>query len=89
MLAVSTELGPLAGAFKMVCPTVRDTVDRGNSAARTLCGPRDLLLTAVLVATTVSTITMPLAGFISDRIGRKRMYLIGSVATGVGTGLQP
>jgi MFS family permease len=44
---------------------------------------RDLLLTAVLIATAVSTITMPLAGFISDRIGRKRMYLIGAVATGI------
>src|SRR5580693_7648857 len=44
---------------------------------------RDLLLTAVLIATAVSTITMPLAGFISDRIGRKRMYLIGAVAMGI------
>ena len=35
---------------------------------------RELLLTAVLVATAVSTITMPLSGFISDRIGRKRLY---------------
>src|SRR5205085_12691375 len=41
---------------------------------------RELLLTAVLVATAVSTITMPLSGFISDRIGRKRLYLIGAVA---------
>src|SRR5205085_2378716 len=39
---------------------------------------RDLLLTAVLVATAVSTVTMPLSGFISDRIGRKRLYLIGA-----------
>src|SRR6266513_398430 len=44
---------------------------------------RDLLLTAVLIATAVSTITMPLAGFISARIGRKRMYLIGAVAMGI------
>jgi MFS family permease len=48
-----------------------------------LHSPRDLLLTAVLVATAVSTITMPLAGFLSDRIGRKRLYLIGAVAMGV------
>ena len=27
--------------------------------------------------------TIPLSGFLSDRIGRKRMYLIGAVATGV------
>ena len=44
---------------------------------------RELLLTAVLVATAVSTITMPLSGFISDRIGRKRLYLIGAVAMGI------
>jgi MFS family permease len=44
---------------------------------------RDLLLTAVLVATAVSTVTMPLSGFISDRIGRKRLYLIGAAAMGI------
>jgi MFS family permease len=44
---------------------------------------RDLLLFAVLVATAVSGVTTPLAGHISDLIGRKRMYLIGAVATGV------
>jgi MFS family permease len=48
-----------------------------------LHGSRDLLLTAVLVATAVSTVTMPLSGFISDRIGRKRLYLIGAVAMGI------
>jgi MFS family permease len=44
---------------------------------------RDFLLTAVLVATILSGVTTPLAGHISDRIGRKRMYLIGAVTTGV------
>ena len=44
---------------------------------------RDFLLTAVLVATALSGVTTPLAGHISDRIGRKRMYLIGAVTTGV------
>jgi MFS family permease len=44
---------------------------------------RDFLLTAILVATALSGITTPLAGHISDRIGRKRMYLIGAVTTGV------
>ena len=43
---------------------------------------RDFLLTAVLVATLLSGVTTPLAGHISDRIGRKRMYLIGAVTTG-------
>src|ERR1700719_1946893 len=40
---------------------------------------RDLLLTALLVGTGLSAVTIPLAGHISDRIGRKRMYLIGAV----------
>jgi MFS family permease len=46
---------------------------------------RDLLLTALLPATGLSAITIPLSGYISDRIGRKRMYLMGAVATGVFT----
>jgi len=44
---------------------------------------RDLLLTSLLVATGLSVVTIPLAGYISDRIGRKRMYLIGAVTMGV------
>src|ERR1700737_811722 len=48
-----------------------------------LQSPRDLLLSALLTATALSAITIPLSGYISDRIGRKRMYLIGAVTTGV------
>ena len=44
---------------------------------------RDFLLTALLVATGLSAVTIPLSGYISDRIGRKRMYLIGAAATGI------
>jgi MFS family permease len=44
---------------------------------------RNLLLAAIMVATMVSAITTPLAGHISDRIGRKRMYLIGACTMGV------
>jgi MFS family permease len=44
---------------------------------------RDLLLTALLVGTGLSAVTIPLSGHISDRIGRKRMYLIGAVTMGV------
>jgi MFS family permease len=44
---------------------------------------RDFLLTALLVATGLSAISIPLSGYISDRIGRKRMYLIGAVSVGV------
>jgi MFS family permease len=46
---------------------------------------RDFLLTALLVATGLSAVTTPLAGHISDRIGRKRMYFIGAVTTGLFT----
>ena len=45
--------------------------------------PRDFLLTALVTAGLVSFITIPLSGHLSDRFGRKRIYLIGSVATGV------
>jgi MFS family permease len=44
---------------------------------------RELLLTGLLVGTGLSAITIPLAGAISDRIGRKRMYLIGAVTMGI------
>jgi MFS family permease len=44
---------------------------------------RDLLLTALLVATGLSVVSIPLSGYISDRIGRKRMYLIGAVTMGI------
>ena len=44
---------------------------------------RNLLLAAVMCATMLSAVTTPLAGHISDRIGRKKMYLIGAVSTGI------
>jgi MFS family permease len=44
---------------------------------------RDFLLTALISAGLLSFITIPLAGHLSDRFGRKRVYLIGSVATGI------
>jgi MFS family permease len=44
---------------------------------------RDLLLTALLTATALSFVVVPLSGHLSDRFGRKRMYLIGAVTMGV------
>jgi metabolite-proton symporter len=44
---------------------------------------RDFLLVAVLCAAVLSFVTIPLSGHISDRIGRKRMYIIGAVVTGI------
>lgn len=44
---------------------------------------RNFILTAVLAAALLSLVTTPLAGHLSDVIGRKRWYLIGAVATGI------
>ncbi len=52
-------------------------------AVGTLKMSRDLILTAVLVASCVSFVSIPLSGHISDRIGRKKMYLIGAATVGL------
>ncbi|MSO97470.1 MAG: MFS transporter [Rhodospirillaceae bacterium] len=49
----------------------------------TLGVSRDFLLTAVLVAAMLSFVTIPLSGHLSDRIGRKKMYLIGAATMAV------
>ena len=49
----------------------------------TLHVSRDFLLTAVLAASVLSFFSIPFFGHLSDRIGRKNMYLIGAVVTGV------
>jgi MFS family permease len=45
--------------------------------------PRDQLLTATLVAAAVGLVSVPLFGHVSDLIGRRRMYAIGVVLTGL------
>src|ERR1700753_3823884 len=59
---------------------------------------RDFLLTAVLAASLLSFVSIPVFGHLSDRIGRKNMYMIGAAVTGVfgfiyfallGTGSEP
>ncbi|MGC1350893.1 MAG: MFS transporter [Xanthobacteraceae bacterium] len=52
-------------------------------AVNTLKMPRDFILFAVMAAAVVSFVTIPLSGHISDRIGRRKMYLIGVVLTGL------
>ncbi len=44
---------------------------------------RDVILTALLVASILGFCWVPIAGHLSDRIGRKRFYLIGAVGMGV------
>jgi MFS family permease len=49
----------------------------------TLHMDRDFLLSALLTATVISFVAIPLAGHLSDRFGRKRIYMLGAVVTGV------
>ncbi|HXE51019.1 MAG TPA: MFS transporter [Ramlibacter sp.] len=49
----------------------------------TLHTSRDFLLISVLAASVLSFFTIPFAGHMSDRIGRKRMYLIGVLVMGI------
>ena len=49
----------------------------------TLNVSRDFLLFAVLTASVVSFVSIPLFGHISDRIGRKKMYMLGAATVGV------
>ncbi len=44
---------------------------------------RNFLLTAVLAAAMVSFISIPLFGHLSDRFGRKRVYMLGAALIGV------
>jgi MFS family permease len=41
--------------------------------------PRNFLLTSLIAAGVLSLVTIPLSGHLSDRIGRKRFYLIGTI----------
>jgi metabolite-proton symporter len=49
----------------------------------TLHVSRDFLLLSVLAASVLSFFSIPFFGHVSDRIGRKRMYMIGALVTGI------
>ena len=49
----------------------------------TLHVSRDFLLTSVLAASVLSFVSIPVFCHVSDRIGRKNMYMIGAVVTGI------
>jgi MFS family permease len=44
---------------------------------------RNFLLIALLIASFVSLFTIPFSGYLSDRIGRKQVYLFGAATTGL------
>jgi MFS family permease len=44
---------------------------------------RDFLLEVMLIASCFSFFTIPFSGYLSDRLGRKQVFLIGSVITGL------
>src|SRR3984893_4250200 len=52
-------------------------------ATTVLGAPRNFVLMAVLTQAVLGFLWVPMAGHLSDRIGRKRMYSIGSVFVGV------
>ena len=52
-------------------------------AVGTLKISRDFVLTAVLSAAVLSFVSIPLFGHLSDRYGRRRVYMIGAAVTGV------
>jgi MFS family permease len=44
---------------------------------------RDLILLALMIGSFMSFFTIPLWGSLSDRLGRKRVYIFGAIATGL------
>ena len=44
---------------------------------------RDFILTSVLIAAMIAFVTIPLFGHLSDRFGRKRVYMLGAAVTGL------
>jgi metabolite-proton symporter len=52
-------------------------------ATKTLGVANNFVLTAILVAAILELFTIPYFGYLSDKIGRRRMYMIGAVTVGI------
>jgi MFS family permease len=52
-------------------------------AVGTLHMSRNLILAAVMMAACLAFVTIPLAGHFSDRLGRRKMFMIGAAVTGL------
>ena len=76
ILAALTRMGQMAAAYIYL-------VFVFAYGTQVLHTSRDFLLIAVATAGVVSLVTIPLAGHLSDRFGRKRIYLVGLVSTGI------
>ena len=50
-------------------------------ATKTLDLPRSLILNAILLAAALELVTMPLFGWLSDKVGRRPMYFAGSAVS--------
>ncbi|TXM72674.1 MHS family MFS transporter [Methylobacterium sp. WL12] len=50
-------------------------------ATKTLELPRSLILNAILLAAALELVTMPLFGWLSDKVGRRPMYFVGSAVS--------
>lgn len=70
VIAVFLRFGPDIGYFVFGTFVVSYAVNAGV--------PRPQILLGVVVAASIEVVTMPLFGRLSDRIGRRRQYLIGS-----------
>src|SRR5689334_12599297 len=59
------------------------TAESQRRSSPTTREARDLLLVAVMAASVLSLITVPLSGHLSDRFGRRRVYMWGAALTGL------
>ena len=72
---------PWACAWPRTSPTTSSRSSRSRSSRCTLgtAGDKALILKALLIGSVVHFVTIPLIGALSDRVGRRPLYLAGAV----------